>query len=433
MSREPATRRERPDAPPPPADAPSAKVAGKRRLKREVLLARATEIFNQRGIGGVTLADIAAELGLTRAALYYYVNDRPELVFQCYLRACELTAEDLAAAAESGETGLEQVLAYVARATSPERPAAAVLSEISALAPAHRGIVETASARNAGHLQGLVENGMADGSIRPCDAQVAAQSILGMLAWAQLSPGWLGGAGGRRYRGRVAGALKQLLTQGIGAEGRAPPVCRINVETFLPRATNVFDRAQAAEQKTGQLLMTASRLFNRDGIEATSLDDISAALGATKGVVYHYMDDKTDLVVRCYQRAFDLFETFSTTAEAEGRDGLERSMIGAHLNSQAQVGAISPLMPQAGFDALPSPHREALSRRARAIRARFVSFLKQGVADGSARARDVVMLAEIGAGAFGWLPKWIGPEAEAHPRRIADEIVALLTLGLKAS
>jgi AcrR family transcriptional regulator len=34
-----------------------------------------------------------------------------------------------------------------------------------------------------------------------------------------------------------------------------------------------------------QIALTASRLFNRQGIDGTSLDEISEALGATKGAL----------------------------------------------------------------------------------------------------------------------------------------------------
>ena len=60
--------------------------------------------------------------------------------------------------------------------------------------------------------------------------------------------------------------------------------------------------------------MTASQLFNRRGIDGVSLDDITAELGATKGALYHYLDNKADLVVRCYRRSFDLTERFADAA-----------------------------------------------------------------------------------------------------------------------
>ena len=65
-----------------------------------------------------------------------------------------------------------------------------------------------------------------------------------------------------------------------------------------------------------QLMGAASRLFNRRGLDGASLDDISASVGATKGAVYHYFDDKTDLITRCYERAFELYGLFMETALA---------------------------------------------------------------------------------------------------------------------
>eukprot|EP01030_Chromulinospumella_sphaerica_P018183 gene18183-18035_t len=158
----------------PPTDAPKARVTAKRNLKREALLAHATRLFNLRGIAATSLSDIAEELGLTRASLYYYVNDRDELVFQCYQRACDQMAEDLALASTDAKDGFGKVLAFVARATDPARPATAVLSEVPFLAEPHRAAIETASRRNAARLQDLIEEGVADGSLRACEARTIA-------------------------------------------------------------------------------------------------------------------------------------------------------------------------------------------------------------------------------------------------------------------
>ena len=80
----------------------------------------------------------------------------------------------------------------------------------------------------------------------------------------------------------------------------------------------------------------ASRLFNQRGIEGASLDDIGAEVGATKGAIYHYFDDKADLVARCYRRAFELYDLIIDTAVDQGRDGLDKALITLHLNVQAQ-------------------------------------------------------------------------------------------------
>jgi AcrR family transcriptional regulator len=418
------------EAPPSPAPRRRGRPS-KHGLKRQALLEGAATTFNARGIAGTSLADIAEQLGLSRATVYYYVNDRAELVFQCYLRACEVMAEDLAAAGESA-SGFERLIDFVTRALDPDRPPSAVLSEINYLEPAHASVVRVAHARNVAALVGFIEAGVADGSVRACDAEVAAQSIVGMLAWAHLSPYWVRGPRGKSLRVRFLAVTVDLLTDGVAREPKGAYHSELGMEPFLPGPINAFDRREASEMKVEQLLTAASRLFNRDGIESTSLDAITASLGATKGVLYHYLRDKTDLVARCYERAFDLYERFAATAKAEGRSGLEQAMLGTHLNVQAQACGLSPLMPQPGFEALPEDRRVPLVARATRLNLHFNRLLREGVAEGSCRDCDTRIVAQLPAGTFGWLPKWLPPDDPRTPQRLADEISDLVYRGLKA-
>src|SRR5689334_17206228 len=111
------------------AAAPSAQLASRPRRGRppkrgdrlQLLLDRSAELFNLRGISATSVADLADTLQISRASLYYYIDDREDLVFQCYMRACELTEADLAAAAE-GRNGLARTLEFVRLALAPTRP-----------------------------------------------------------------------------------------------------------------------------------------------------------------------------------------------------------------------------------------------------------------------------------------------------------------------
>ena len=324
-------------AAPAPVAAPQ---KSKRQSRRDLVLAEAARAFNERGIAGTSVNDIAAKLELTRAALYYYIDDRDDLVFQTYLRSCELTADDLAAAHESERNGLARLLDYVSRALDAERAPAAVLSEISYLSGSAKSVVEKAHARNVQALERFVREGVADRSIRACDAELAAQAVVGLVSWAPLSPAWIGDDEDetRSFRKRAADAVTRLLRDGIASDPKAEVKCPINVDTFRPRPANMFDRRDAAALKMDQIAMTASRLFSQQGIDGTSLDQISEELGATKGALYHYFADKEALVMHCYRRGFALFEQFVETAERAGKSGLERGMIGVHLNTQAQAG-----------------------------------------------------------------------------------------------
>ena len=403
----------------------------KRQAKRAALLEDAVGLFNARGIAGVSLSDIAEAVGLSRATLYYYVDDRDELVFQCYQHACQAMADDLVHAA-SEANGFARMAAFIRRTLAPGRKPAAVLSEIRYLKPDFAATIATAQRRNIATLIGFLKTGMDDGSIRRCAPSPVAQAILGMLYWAPLSSDWVGAVQDASFRERVAATVLDILTHGIARNRNRAFSCSIDVETFLPGRFNAFDRREASEMKLEQLLAAASALFNRDGIEATSLESITAGLGATKGALYHYVREKAELVIKCYARAFDLYDRFIETAEREGADALDAAMIDLHLNVQAQASILSPLMPQPGLGAVAEPHRSVLVARARKISLRTGSWMRQAIADGTARNCDPEITALVSAGGFGWLPKWPPiVEGIAH-RRIADEVTDLFFHGLKA-
>lgn len=394
----------------------------------DALLDAAAAEFNARGIAGARLAGIARSVGIGRAALYYYVDTREDLAYRCYLRACTLTAADLAAAAGQG-SGLLRVEAYLRRALAAERAPAVVLSEIAYLGGARREAIEAAHAANIAALRGFIEQGIRDGSVRACDAEITAQAIFGMVSWVPLTEEYVEGAGAS-VRAHAAEALWGLVGEGLASDPSLRLECPLNFSDFLPQPGNLFDRRDAAAHKVELLLQTASHLFNRRGIDGTSLDDITAALGATKGAFYHHLPEKKTLVLRCAQRAFDLYERFAEASANQGRNGLERGLTGLHLNVQAQASAQAPLSPLTGLEALPPRALRALRERAKSLERRFERFSREGIRDGSYRPFDVRTLSAAGAGAFGWIPKWRGEDGPP-PRLIADEMVALFAHGIR--
>src|SRR5271170_1395156 len=227
------------------------KARHKRQSKREALLAGAATLFNARGIAGTSLADVAEAVGLTRAAVYYYVSDRAELVFQCYSKSCALTADDLAGASQEAN-GLRRILAFVRCAFAPERPQVAALNDINALGEPLASMVRAADDRNTASLIGFVREGVADGSVRGCDCEVVAQCLIGMINFARLSPLWGGGAS-RAYRIRLRDAVLALVEHGVAA-GPVAFDCQLSADAFLPERFNAFDRRRASELKQDQLL-----------------------------------------------------------------------------------------------------------------------------------------------------------------------------------
>lgn len=400
-----------------------------RESRRHALLEAAAAEFNARGVSRASISRIAKAKGLTRAAVYYYVRDRDDLVFQVYRSSCEAMAADLRRAAAITGTGLDRLTRYVRLALDPDRSPTAVLSELDYLTGVSRATIAEAQTRNVAALRAIIRQGVDDRSIRPCDDEAIAQAIVGVIGWIPLSVDWVEGTDAN-YRARTVQAVVDLLTEGHGRDPSYDFVPPVRIEAFMPPAPKPFDRTGQAEAKIEQLLMTASLVINRRGVDA-SLVEITSALGATKGALYHYLENKTDLLVRCYRRAMRLYEAFAETSGRLGRSGLEKGLIGLYLNVQAQASGLSPLIQLVGLESLPVGFRREIRRRSRELYQQFSAFAAEGLADGSNRDVDLDAIAQLGAGVFEWLPKWFDPADPRAQGALAQEYCRLFIAGLR--
>lgn len=162
-------------------------------VKRDRMLKAAAFCFNQKGYSGTSLKDVADQLGLTDAALYYYVRNKEELVYQCYLRAAEVGREALDRAVADGGNGFDQVrryLQYHVEIMVGDRGPIAIMSEIPSLKPEHRDEVLALSRRHSAEFEAMLERGINDGSIAACDVRMTGNAIMGALNWI---PKWFHG------------------------------------------------------------------------------------------------------------------------------------------------------------------------------------------------------------------------------------------------
>ena len=58
--------------------------------KRKAIIREAARCFNRRGSHGTTLEDVAERLGVTKTALYRYVNNKNDLLCACHEEAMEI-------------------------------------------------------------------------------------------------------------------------------------------------------------------------------------------------------------------------------------------------------------------------------------------------------------------------------------------------------
>jgi AcrR family transcriptional regulator len=401
-----------------------------RDARREALLEAAAVEFNARGVSRASISRIAAAKGLTRAAVYYYVRDRDVLVFQAYRHSCELTARDLKNAEQAGAGAMAKLEAFIRLSLDPDRAVSAVLGDLDYLQGAERQIIAAAHEANVQGLRGIIRLGSAIGELRPCDDEIIAQAIIGMLAWIPLSADWVEGADAG-YRARAVEALVDILANGEAVDPNWTFTSPVGISAFFPRSPDPFDRAQVADAKVERLLMTASAVFNRRGIDGASLDEVARALGATKGAFYHYLDNKPQLVVRCQERANRLYDEFAAAADRFGRTSLEKSTIGLYLLVQSHASGLAPLIQLVGHAAFPPAARRAMRRRNRAVQQRYQGFAELSRTDGVMRELDFNAVSQLAAGVFEWLPKWFDTADPRAADVLARELVELFVHGLK--
>jgi AcrR family transcriptional regulator len=164
-------------------------------LQKDRMLRAAARCFNEKGYSGSSLKDVANILGLTDAALYYYVRNKEELVYLCYVRAAAVGWEAMNRAIDEHRNGLDTVVRYLRyhiEIMVGNRGPIAIMSEIPSLKPEHRDEVLELSRRHSTQFEEILKSGIGDGSITPCDVRISitpcdvrmtGNAIMGSINW----------------------------------------------------------------------------------------------------------------------------------------------------------------------------------------------------------------------------------------------------------
>lgn len=153
--------------------------------KRDAILRAATEIINVKGYALATMTEIAAALDLRDAALYYYFPNKQALVFACHQSSLERFDRVLSETNTDGATGFERLERFL-RALLVESARNGPLlyfGDRSYLDQDQRDAISVCSEHLIRRLERIIQDGIDDGSITPCESSLVVQLLLGMLIW----------------------------------------------------------------------------------------------------------------------------------------------------------------------------------------------------------------------------------------------------------
>jgi AcrR family transcriptional regulator len=209
------------DARPPSSDpSPWMPFESRRRArdeKRDAVLRTAVQLFLDQGYHRATLTEVAERLNITKPALYNYFRSKEEILFECWALGQErvdgFIAEINAAGASSGLAKLRKLVHAYAETMTDDYGASLVRFDPRDLSEKNSSIVRAAKRSIDRTFRKYIADGIADGSIKPCDPKMTAFAIAGSLNWI----GHWFRPGGTMSAEAIAEQFAGQLTEGLAA------------------------------------------------------------------------------------------------------------------------------------------------------------------------------------------------------------------------
>lgn len=183
-------------------------------LTMENILAESARLFNRRGYHGTSLIDIARAFGVSKAALYYHIKSKEDIVFRCYQRVLDLGMEGLDhahAQAAAPDEELRMALRHYIRGLTDQWSGAVVLLEERALSPRQHARILRRRDEYERRLQDIIRKGITAGVFMPYDPKLVGFAILGVVNWILK---WYDPRGERSAK-EIAEALSSYLVRGL--------------------------------------------------------------------------------------------------------------------------------------------------------------------------------------------------------------------------
>lgn len=157
-----------------------------REVKREAVIRAAAHAFNLKGYHNTSLDDIAAALEVTKPTVYYYVTNKEQLLFECFVAGVEQIRAGFREVRDQDITGRERlhaVLRHYAKTIASEFGWVMVRVEEQDLSPDMSSHIKAMKSEIDQGIRRLIREGIQDGSIHPCDPKMTAFALAGSLNW----------------------------------------------------------------------------------------------------------------------------------------------------------------------------------------------------------------------------------------------------------
>jgi AcrR family transcriptional regulator len=351
--------------------------------RKDAYVSAAIPLINRHGVSGMTLQQVAAELGQAPKAVAYYFKKKEDLAAACLLRGI-LRTRDFAIGAQHGETAAERTSLFLQAYFDYRRRAA--LGEVEQLTSPNDIRALNVEATHAAYAEMFrdIRRLLVDDSRQSSGLarNARAHFLVSQIHWTQY---WLPNLLTERYP-----VICQRMT-GIILDGIAAPGSPWAPKTMPPRFPPPNPAGETAEE---MFLRAATELINEQGYHGASVDRISGRLSLTKGAFYHHIPSKDDLILACFNRTLGIICDAIPAAEAVSANGLQALSTFAMSLVLPQVSGQGLLMRMSAITTLPETMRPPLLKRYEQIIGALASIVSDGIVDGSVRPLDSHLAAQ---------------------------------------
>jgi len=190
---------------------------------------------------------------------------------------------------------------------------------------------------------------------------------------------------------------------------------------------------EATIEPRQEILRAAARLFQQQGYDATSMNDVAAALKLSKGGLYHHFQSKDEILFHIMSHAMDITEerVINAARRIEGAEERLRTLIRLHIEVvlSEEDREITVMLHEN------HPLPPALRRKINGRKKDYVHFMENLIADvqrqrGSASQVTPRAAAFALLGMINWIYQWYKPEGSLQAHNLVPQFTELVFGGI---
>ena len=188
-----------------------------------------------------------------------------------------------------------------------------------------------------------------------------------------------------------------------------------------------------------EILRTAARLFQQRGYDATSMNDVAAALKLSKGGLYHHFQSKDEILFEIMNHAMEITQelVMAPVRRIVGPEERLRALIRLHIEVvlSPRDREITVMLHEN------HPLPPALGKRINTRKKEYIHFVESLITDvqvNAQRGRSAKYAVSPRAAAFAllgminWIYQWYKPEGDLQTHNLVPQFTELVFGGILA-